>query len=652
MEAGRSRFADNAIKYLPYLLLLIAFGGIAFCVYMRQVYLAIMGLALIVPVLIAAVTLLARRNQIFDLSAITFNIRISFTNQVLIFVLLFIISLVFLLANAERPIAYLVMIAFMSGALVLQIITSQTNKTDYVILTEMVLLSLNIVWGLSLKYPFFFGSTDIMVHLNYIQSVIDTGHISGIGIDYRYFPAYHVFNAIGSQITGLESKYATFIVTGIAWQAVTLFSFLIFKRFGASSKLALLACLIFIVDETEIYFGSYSIARSLAFILFMGWLYLAINFSQRDNRFIPLLLILTGALILTHHTTLITLAPVLIIFYVCQKLFLRTDKQQSFLPLLPVLLLEISFFSYLLWAASSMFNPIFRYSFLELINTETSMEINPRMVAGFPMSFIFNSMFFAFVLVFSLIGIHGAWNSGSSKIRSIFRGVSLAALLFLVFYLPYPLGFIPQTRLTYVERFPLLVLPFIAFAMAFGIYYLMSMEFNLTSKLKRLKGLPVLTLALVGVTTFFSLVAPGNAQDNPALPNSIDSGSTYFTSAELHSFLFINQNGDDSLVLYGDYFTVRDHYDLAKFRNTSVLMGGNIGYIEAGYVVLRSEEMAKRGGLTFSDTGSISQINRYHIDSTNPDTNILSNLKRQDTIYNNGSVQTYLVHNNSNSSTQ
>jgi hypothetical protein len=640
----KNKAADIFTTLFPYLLILIALLGVGLVLLMHNLSLLFMGSALIVPLLLSGVIILRRKKKGTDILSLNFDFKIGFLNLVLIYFILFVISIIILTIFAERQPIYFLVISLVSGVLLLQIIHQQSHGKEYFILFEMILLSLNLIWGVALKYPLYFAGTDIMNHLGYIESIVTSGHTFEIGTDYRYFPAYHVFNAIGTEITGMYIKNANIIIMGLAWQGATIYSYLIFKRLSGSSRLALLACLLFIVDETEVYFGSYAIARSLAFVLFMGWLYLAINLSQKKIQYVPLILITTLALILTHHTTIITVAPVLIVFYICQKIFYGVFNRNSLIQSAPIFLLIVGFFSYLIWVATSLFAPLLPNYYSLIIQADSSIKINPRMVSGGPMSFIFNSLFFSLVLIFVPIGISTAWNWWKASHRlPIYRTIALAALLFLILYLPYPLGFLPQTQLTFSERFPLLVLPFMAFVMAYGIYYLMGIEFG--SRLIRgwLKGWPVGTTILVSAATFFSIVTSGNAQDSSILPNSYDTGSTYFTSAELDSLSFINQVADPQITFYSDYFVARNQFYLYNLTQRDVFRNGDLSNIGEGYGVLRTAELEKRGGLTFSPVGTIAQIMRYHIDPEDPKSNILINLSDQNAFYSNGSVQIYFI---------
>jgi hypothetical protein len=62
------------------------------------------------------------------------------------------------------PLVYFLLIALFSGVLFLQIISVRPKWTDSLIVRQIIILSLNLIWGATLKYPLYFGDTDLLVH--------------------------------------------------------------------------------------------------------------------------------------------------------------------------------------------------------------------------------------------------------------------------------------------------------------------------------------------------------------------------------------------------------------------------------------------------------------------------------------------------------
>jgi len=350
MDLRRGK-ADRAIAIYPYLLFLVVILGLGLTLYLRRLDLAVMSLVLVVPILLVGLFLLRQKGPAVLPVSLEIDGWLKFHHLVLMNVLLTASSVVLLLIYAERPLGYFMLMAVSGGILFWQVIVKRAVWTDYLIILEIMLLSLNLIWSLGLKYPLYFGGTDILVHLNYIETIEETGYLGGIGDTYRYFPAYHIYIAIGAKVTGISLQSATFVIMGIAWQGATLLGYLIFRQLSGSSRVALVACLIFALSEIMLYYGSYSIARSLDYIFFLGWFYVVLSLVKKDSRYIPLLLVFMAAFILTHHVTVILLFPVLILVYFLQKLFFGLFSEKELLSSRPLVLLGISFFSYLVWIA-------------------------------------------------------------------------------------------------------------------------------------------------------------------------------------------------------------------------------------------------------------------------------------------------------------
>ena len=219
---------------LPYVLFLSGVGGFAFAYIVIGPDYGYKSLIYVIPVILAALILISRSKTDSRFILIYIN-RLSFTHLVLITILLYIVSIIILISSPTRSWAYFIVIAIISGLIFTQTLCKRSVSTDYLIIFEIILLSLNLIWGVSIKYPLYFGDTDVFLHLHYIETVVQTGHITSIGLDYKYFPLFHIFNAMGVDITGLSLKSSMFIFSGVLWQAGILFAYLVFKKLSNSS---------------------------------------------------------------------------------------------------------------------------------------------------------------------------------------------------------------------------------------------------------------------------------------------------------------------------------------------------------------------------------------------------------------------------------
>ena len=638
----------------PFLLFQIAQLGFVVAFVFGGINYATKSLIYIVPVILADIYLILPKIQINTNREQAKLGRLSFGNLILITVLFFLLSLYILVSYQTRPWAYFAVIGLISGLIFAQIKCERRVWSDYLIIFEIMLLSLDLIWGVSLKYPLYFGATDTLVHLNYINTIVQTGHINGIGIDYVNFPLFHIFNTIGVELTGLTVKNGLFIFVGLAWQVGIVFAYLIFRKLSDSRSLSLVSCLLFGLSPDLIYYGSYAVTRSLAFVIFLCWLYLILGKPNTKHirpiesgvkvMMIPtsgyaelgiifLSLISMSSLILMHHATVMFVIPIIIIIYVFQKLFTTDQSDRSQIQPIAVQLLIICFFLYLIYVAYPFSVPTLRAWVTAM---SSSVSVTPS--SSTPPS-IFTAIYYSIALFFSLIGI-GITIKDDKTVKSgrSFVAMALASLIFLLFYVPGPLNFIPKVQIALLYRIPLLVTPFIVFMVTYGLNHLMSIEQTLSQNIfKRPIAISPITLGLVMVLTFFSVISGSNANDNTYFLLKSNTGKEYFTDAELFSFTFIENNINHRSPLYGDLETTRNEFYLGDFSSKQVILGGDLSYIEKGYLIFRAGELHQTGGLNFS------QGYRYSQQKVDSKTDILVNLSDKACIYTDREVQVYLI---------
>jgi hypothetical protein len=625
-----------------YILLIIAvLGFLAAYKFFGNVF-AIKSLGFVIPITLAAIILLIRYQDkgLGVFKSITNLKEISLLNLFMVTMLLFIISIIILIHFPTRPWAYFIVIALTSGSIFIQILTNRAKWTDYLIIFEIILLSLNLIWGVVLKYPLYFGSTDILQHLFYIETVLETSHIADLQ-EYVYYPLFHIYNAIAVEITGLDLRTSLFLFMGIAWEVGILFTYLLFKKISSSGKFSLTACLLFAMSPEVIFNGMYAITRSLAFVLILCWSYLILT---KDNfKYVFLALITLSALILMHHTTVLLSIPILIMIYISQRIFRGNKPAKSGLTLLPIMTLTIFFLAYLFFVASDFSSSAFARQLLGIFGADTRSDINIAHQSQY--YYLFGNIHGSFILFFSLIGIGVSirqYALGNKHLGFIIIG--LPSIFFLLMYFGNLSQLIPNSDILLLWRLPILVSPFIVYMTTYGLNYLMHLGHNLGG-LKFKKWLPAFSMVAVVVITFSALITSSVANDVNYVQKSADMGSTYFTNSELKAFSFVRQECNYDSTLYGDYETIRNAYNLNSKTSFEgqIIQGADISYINRGYLILRSSELQKSGGLNFSFNGYEDRNYRYH--TTNSEKNILESLSTTDCIYSDGDVQLFIINN-------
>jgi hypothetical protein len=635
----RRTWLSNLATIFPYVLFLIAIAAFFAAYIIGETTYALKSLIFVIPVIISAIILLfkSHNNGTF---LFNFSTRIRFVHIFLITILLFIISLILLVSLTTRPWSYFIIISLMVGLIFLQIYCERSEWTDYLIIIEVVSLSLDLTWGVSLKYPLYFADTDILYHLNYINMVINTDHISGFGVDYINFPLFHIFNAIGVELTNLSLKNSYFILSGITWQIGIIISYLIFKKFSNSGKFSLIACLILAASQQIIFYGMYSITRSMAFVLALSWLYVILGKPNIKKLFLSF--IIMAALILTHHTTVLFLIPVMVVVYIFQKLF-GEKSDTSEIQLLPIELLIICFFSYIVFNARQFSDMTIPMWFQAIFTNEHPLVSLTWVTTGSPITSALNAVYFSFALLFSLIGIGATFKKHDLKSKyPIFLGIALASLIFLIFFIYGPSDLIPQFQNALLYRIALIVSPFIMLVITSGIEYC---GYISNYKIfKRSGSAFFLVSVLLILMTFFSVIGGANATDNNYVLKKSNKATGYFTNSELDSFMFINDKCDVNSNLYSDWSTIRNEFYLSSFTLRQIIKDGNLSNVTKGYVVFRYGELERTEGLTLTTTGFNSGIYRYNnFGLPASESDIAKKLASKSRIYSDDDVQIYVI---------
>ena len=631
-------------KWFPYLLLVIAGFGVVLTLVIHRTDLTVISLVIVVPMILAALILLFSRNTNIDKLVLPkYSGKINFTNQFLINTVILIITTILLVYDATRPLLYFGLISLYAGGILLQILTERLDWTDNLILSEIILLSLSLTWGVTLKYPLYFGDTDLLGHFYLINTIVTTGSTSMMSIDYIHYPLYHIFNAAGIEITVLSIRTAVFVMMAVAWQFGILFSFLLFKRLSGSAKFGLIGCLFFTSSSLIVQYTAYAIPRALALIFMMCWVYLVLSKASKDARYLFLSLIAMSAMVFTHHVNVLFVIPILILLYFVQMIIFKRSQPDKLINPLFICLFGIFAISYFVWASSSYSNSTLSESIRRLIQTDYNLEQN--VTGGYGYSVLWGVIYYSFVLLLSILGLTIVLSHLKFTGR-LLRAVifALTGFVLLIIYIPGPLNLLKISSILPLDRLQFMASPFVLFLVVYGIYYIFQNDDVVVSTLTRRLLSNVIPVLFLIAMVFWGITGNGLAQDNDYLPDTRTIDTPYFTNSELLSFAFLDSNSNGALPLYADYQTVRNDFLLTNFPGKEVLQGGDISYIQQGYLLLRIGELQRKKALTFLATGWSDSSYRYSIDPLNPSSDILINLEPITRIYDNSYVQVFVIH--------
>lgn len=201
----------------------------------------------------------------------------------------------------HRPLIYFILISVAASMIALQIFYSRGKGTTWLILFEILLISLSVRASAYFVFPTLPGS-DPWAHLNYIKDFVNLGHIESTHGDIYYlnYPIMHL-NTVGVKlITGVGYKAAMFLGIGLPLMLSTIFVFLI-GRNVANVKVGLLAALLLNLADFHLSFGIQLIATTYGIALFTIIVYLLIR--DRGNlrvSTVALTILLLLTMVITH----------------------------------------------------------------------------------------------------------------------------------------------------------------------------------------------------------------------------------------------------------------------------------------------------------------------------------------------------------------
>ena len=198
-------FLLNALETkFHYVIIVGIICGIAFTVIIQRPDFAVRSIIYIIPGILVAIFLYNMYKKDKKLPETLILVRTNEKILQVLFTLFFILSVISLYLSPTRPGYYFLLIPVLFCIIFLQIFSETLNPK--IILFEISCVLGNIIFGLTLKYPLFFGFTDIIPHLYLIKITMLSGHIipPDLDVSYTYFPLYHIFLAAGLDILGQD----------------------------------------------------------------------------------------------------------------------------------------------------------------------------------------------------------------------------------------------------------------------------------------------------------------------------------------------------------------------------------------------------------------------------------------------------------------
>lgn len=626
--------SNTIIKYVakefPKIIAIGSISGILMAVLLNRFDFAVRGLVVAIPSFLAAFFL----NKIYETNITTDKIIDLFTfdqkRMIVTFGVLYLNSVTILLLNNNRTWTFIIITLLLYTLIFLQVFSKKS--TQKVILIEIMLLMLINIYSITLKYPFYFGGTDLTTHIYISEVTYQTNHVipEDLSVYYRFFPLYHILISQASYILGLDVKASLFIITGPIFVITILFLYKIASKISCNSQIALLSCLLYSADSSIMYYGTYVVTRTLAFVAFIIIFYFVYKSDIPTHKVLYKLMAIYICvfLVLVHQVSVVQISFLLFLFLICEFIM----HNERYFSKNYFVLINTIFISYWFFVAYAFTNSVLKSHFQAALFEE--LIIISSIGTTNEWIYLFTHSNMSVFIFFALVGIGYLLFNEEHKYAS---AIGLFTLLTFILYIPSPIQTLWQTiNLFTFDRFALFLTPFMAVIMAYGIY--LYYTYDLKCNLGKYKVVPMILFVMF---TFIGLTY--SISDSHDLYQN--SPHTYFTSKEVTGFHHIFDHVQFGSTLYSDYYSLR-YFIQADFEGRQVL---NIPYYETnqinvieliptfkGYTILRTEELTIRG-LFFG-----TELQRYLF--RNKKENILllySKINTSNRIYSNSAVDIY-----------
>lgn len=624
---------------LPYLLIVAYIAGLLGSIATGRYNFAISGSILAIPAIAAAIALIHICRQ--DQDPLSGSVHVfPFEQRTLVF-LFGVASTLTVILGLLCPVGS---IYFLSGIVVLYTIIlvqifSRGHRTT-VTLLEIMLTMACLIYETTLKHPYYFGWTDILPHTFMSTVTYLSGHVipPDLSTGYAYFPLYHIWIALSSHIIAIDIKTTLFLITCPVYVMVVVFLYYLFKRVTGNVQVALLACLLYSIDSTVTFYGTYMITRTAAYIGFAILLYLLIprknGLNMKKNELFNILAILvTIYILLVHQVSTPQILFLLFILLGCEW-FVGSEKhlRSSFFILEVVMFLAYWFYVAFDFSNGVIVSRIRPDVFAAPVVMENLQPYSP-------FAFLFNNVDMLIFLFFAIVGISYLFWKQKPPYASAF---GLFALLTVALYVPTPIQTLWQTMSIFAfDRFMLFISPFMAFVMGWGLYVVSG------SLQKRSRGRAAGSIVLL-LFVVYCCGATGIIMVEETPESRVS-----FAYEELDGFDYIYSHVPYGSTVYSDYYTSRyfrqgyfsesDALKLPFYRSRTIRNVADIPSYQDFIIIPYSQFLEY--GLKFSKGSELDQEGGTYpyLPSNETRSALSTNLAGKDKIYSSELIELYHV---------
>ncbi|MDV2481672.1 hypothetical protein F8E02_06570 [Methanoculleus sp. Wushi-C6] len=575
----------------PYLILFTYIAGCIFCLLIDRMSYLINGSILAVPAIIGAFTFVFIKKKDVDLSGSLelFPYRRLISPQ--FFLAAFMLSVLAFLVTPSNSVIGLFGVVVLYAVIFAQIMSARLRPAT--VLVEIMLTLAVTIYSYTLRPALYFGTTDLMPHSYMATITYLSGHvIPGELGTYTYFPLYHVFVALSSHVLGLDIDTALFITTGLIFSTTVLFLYYLANSVFRNAQITLLIVLSYAMNSDVIYYGTYMVTRTMAYVGFIILLYLVYSMveAKPETGYIVtrpaarrvFAVIMVMFVLLTHQVSM-PMVIVMIGLVLFLERFTGERRRVSF----AFLMVPASLFAgYWLFVAYPFVKDLFPRADLAVYQ---NIVLTEAVYQGW--NFLLSQVDTLFVVFFALIGaIYLIWKQQPGY-SIIFGVLGLAAIILNV---PSVLTVIFQlVSVLRIDRFAILFLPILAVAVGVGVYVLTRYLAALKISPRWIGAVMITLIVLYGITSL------GCVREEASYTRySFDQG-------EITGFGYVLDKAPDGSTLHSDYYTLRffgrkkinESESLGLPYYTNRLIPGDLNISGSGGYIILPDAQLRRGGL-------------------------------------------------------
>lgn len=571
-----------------------------------------------------------RKNIASLLELFKISQRMFFLFLLALFFFCFSISLILLDVLNVRPIIYYGITTFLATSILLEILLfNSTKNKPAIILLQIMMLALNITWGVSLKYFYFIGRTDPLVHAWFIDNLINHGNITDVFGVYKPFPLWHILCCFLYKIFAIpvSAHRIMFFINGIIYSFLIPLVYLISLKLFKNKNLSLLHSLFLCFLPIFIYSGMSSIARDV--VSFFEIMLILLLLDNKDVKKRAFAIFLTFIIIVYHTVSMPFIISIFLLIYGLQRIY-QIDKEKRFLTFNYILLATTMTLAYWVYCADNLFQMIINNVF-----SSSPTGTLTKSIIYTPQSELFNYLQYTPLLFFLITGTLFALNLKKFAVQS--KIFCLTGLLTAAVTFPGPSLLLNKLASNFnLERFEEYTFLFISMSGAVGFLEM----FN-----RGKKYFKFFLVLLFSIMCFLSISNDFTASDNPLVKRPFY--TYYLTEEEIIAF---NHNANIATdYLMSDYVTTR--YLMASpytFKSHILEVDENnknfLRNKDKDIFLIRIKELQKRPLKLYSSENSTFKLNPtwypllyYYLH----DYILWNSLTKYNKIYNSGRVESF-----------